>query len=282
MCEVARAGRPSRRSPARWASDSRSGELERLRSHAAYCKPCRKAMQGWRPGAFGLALALEQAPPPKALAAPPVFGAAGIALAASSAAGVGWLARTLQPAGRALRSRWAAYVVAAACLALAAGVVLREDTVRRFVLFESVGPAVQLVRAPDAGAAGLGSSRDGAQTSTRSSSSVTRTAIAQTGSQPQQTAATAGVPAATGNEASPATGGTGGDASPAPATRPVDQDTRRRHDRRRDAERERHARGSRRLRRASVGRRHRRREQRRGLREAAQGDSPDARARRDG
>ena len=36
-----------------------SGELERLRSHAAYCRPCRKAMQGWATGAFGLALALE-------------------------------------------------------------------------------------------------------------------------------------------------------------------------------------------------------------------------------
>ena len=195
------------------------GELERLRSHAAYCKPCRKAMQGWRPGAFGLTLVLHQAPPPKALAAPPVFGAAGVALAASSAAGAGWLARTLRPAGRVLRSRLAAYVVAAACLALAAGVVLREDTVRRFVLFESVGPAVQLVRAPDAGAAGLGSSRDGVQTSTRSSSSATRTAIgAQTGSQPQQTAAAASVPAATGGEAPPATETTDDEGPPATET----------------------------------------------------------------
>ena len=58
-----------------------AGELERLRSHATYCRPCRKAMQRWRPGAFGLALALEQAPPPEALAAPPVFGAAAGALA---------------------------------------------------------------------------------------------------------------------------------------------------------------------------------------------------------
>ena len=176
-----------------------SGELERLRSHAAYCKPCRKAMQGWRPGAFGLALMLDQAPPPKALAAPPVFGAAGVALAAPPVTGAGWLARTLQPAGHALRSRWAAYVVAAACLALAAGVVLREDTVRRFVLFESVGPAVQLVRAPDAEASRPDLGAAAKVASLQTASRVTSASIGgQTATLAQQAAARPAVPSSPG------------------------------------------------------------------------------------
>ena len=83
-----------------------SGELERLRSHAAYCRPCRKAMQGWPAGAFGLALALEQAPPPKALAAPPGFDAASSPAPRPPGRGGGWreLDHAVGPVGRVLKS----------------------------------------------------------------------------------------------------------------------------------------------------------------------------------
>ena len=172
-----------------------SGELERLRSHATYCRPCRKAMGRWTPGAFGLALALEQAPPPEALAAPPVFGAAAAALAGPAAA-AGLLARLLLPAGRALRSRTAAYVVAAACLALAAGLALNEEAVRQFVVFESVGPAIELVRAPRAEAASPDRSRDGAAESAATSAGTGASSFGvQSGIRPGQTAAGAAAPA---------------------------------------------------------------------------------------
>jgi DNA-directed RNA polymerase specialized sigma24 family protein len=189
-----------------------SGELDRLRSHATYCRPCRKAIGRWRPGAFGLALALEQAPPPpEALAAPPVFGAAAVVLAPPAAAG--WLARMLLPAGRVLRSRTAAYVVAAACLALAAGLALNEEAVRQFVIFESVGPAVELVRAPGAEAATPDRGRDGAEKSTAASSGVSRASLGvQSGIQSPQTAAGTAAPA-TPADGSPAAETTDGAAA---------------------------------------------------------------------
>ena len=186
-----------------------SGELERLRSHATYCRPCRKAMRRWRPGAFGLALALEQAPPPEALAAPPVFGAAAVALAPPSAA-AGWLAWMLLPAGRVLRSRTAAYVVAAACLALAAGLALNQEAVRQFVVFQSVGPAIELVRAPGAEAATPDRSRDGTGSAATTSSGVSSASLGvQSGTQPRPTAAGTAVPA-TSADGSPAAAPKGG------------------------------------------------------------------------
>jgi DNA-directed RNA polymerase specialized sigma24 family protein len=184
-------------------------ELERLRRHAAYCRPCRKAMQGWRAGAFGLAVVLATPPPPPGLAASPVFGAAADA---SAAAGAGLFVWALRPAGRVLKSRAAAYVVAAACLALAVGTVLSDDTGRRFVLFESVGPAVQLVREPDAQATGPG--RDAGEMSATTSSGVARALIGAqngvlTGAQQRQTPGGTTVPDLSGRGATPAPEATG-------------------------------------------------------------------------
>jgi DNA-directed RNA polymerase specialized sigma24 family protein len=174
-----------------------SGELERLRSHATYCRPCRTAMRRWRPGAFGLALALEQAPPPpEALAALPVFGAAAVAPALPATV-AGLLARMLLPAGRVLRSRTAAYLVAAACLALAAGLAFNDEAVRQFVVFESVGPAIELVRAPGAEAAAPDRARDGTATSGATSTGAGRTAFSvQSGTQARPPAAVTPVPEA--------------------------------------------------------------------------------------
>ena len=51
-------------------------QLQRLRLHAAYCRPCRRAMRRWGAAPVGLAAVLEPASLPEALAAPPVFGGA--------------------------------------------------------------------------------------------------------------------------------------------------------------------------------------------------------------
>jgi DNA-directed RNA polymerase specialized sigma24 family protein len=162
------------------------GELERLRSHAAYCRPCRRAMKGWPAGAFGLALALEQAPPPKALAAPAGFATASVAVAAGAGGGGSWIARILRPVGRALKSRPAAYVLAAACLTVAAGAVLHQQGVGPSVLFESVGPAVRLIKAPAAAAHGSSHSPTQQAASTKTSSASSR---ALAGVQPPPVAA---------------------------------------------------------------------------------------------
>ncbi len=126
-------------------------ELQRLRRHAAYCRPCRAVMKSWAGGSVGLAVLLEGASPPLALATVPVFGGAGASsVDVPAAAGAGVLGRMLRPAGRVLRGRAVAYVVAVACIALAAGVVLRQEGVRQFVVAESVGPAIRLVIQPPA------------------------------------------------------------------------------------------------------------------------------------
>ena len=63
-------------------------QLQRLRLHAAYCRPCRRAMRAWGAAPVGLAAVLETAPLPKALAAPPVFGATDAASVPAPRAGV--------------------------------------------------------------------------------------------------------------------------------------------------------------------------------------------------
>ncbi|MGE5228622.1 MAG: RNA polymerase sigma factor, partial [Deltaproteobacteria bacterium] len=42
-------------------------QLQRLRLHAAYCRPCRRAIRSWGAAPAGLAAVLEQAPLPEAL-----------------------------------------------------------------------------------------------------------------------------------------------------------------------------------------------------------------------
>jgi len=124
--------------------------LRRLHRHAAYCKPCRAAMKTWGDGPVGLAVLLEPGPLPQALAVPPVFGMPEPGdLTAAAAASV--FGRGLRSLGRFLRSRAAAYVLAAACLAFAGGLILHEGRARPFFLAESVGPAIRLVVQPSAG-----------------------------------------------------------------------------------------------------------------------------------
>ena len=136
-------------------------ELRRLRRHTAYCRTCRAVMKGWGGAPIGLAVLIKSPPVPQALAMAPVFGGGAPAGEAALAAGTGPLGRILWPVGRVLRSRSAAYVVAAACIALAIGVAFHQQDVRRFVLTESVGPAIRLVIAPpaEARAAGEGPGR---------------------------------------------------------------------------------------------------------------------------
>ena len=125
-------------------------ELRRLRRHTAYCRTCRAVMKGWGGAAIGLAVLIKPPPVPQALTMAPVFGGGAPAGEAPLAAGAGPLGRILRPVGRVLRSKSAAYVVAAACIALAIGVAFHQEGVRQFVLTESVGPAIRLVIAPPA------------------------------------------------------------------------------------------------------------------------------------
>ncbi len=176
-------------------------QLQRLRLHAAYCRPCRRAMRAWGAAPAGLAAVLETAPLPPALAAAPVFGAAGATAAPSPHAGLG---AALRPAAGLLRSRAAAYVVAVACLALAAGVAINAQGVRPFILFQSVGPAVQLVTgAPDE--AQTGARQDGQETAQPAPSAVTGASFIAAGSQLQ--AATPAVQTSSAAPAAPAEGG---------------------------------------------------------------------------
>jgi len=117
-------------------------ESRRLQDHAAYCKPCRRALRSWGSVPVGLAVVFPEAPLPQPLAAPPVFesGASEVAPAAPAGMGV-----TLHRVRRTVRGRAFAYVVAAACLALAVGVLAHSQTLRPRILFESVGPAIRLV-----------------------------------------------------------------------------------------------------------------------------------------
>jgi DNA-directed RNA polymerase specialized sigma24 family protein len=103
-------------------------EMNRLREHAAYCRDCRRTMKTWRGGAAGLALFLRDEPPPLELERTPVFGFASPNLPALSvAAGSGALKRRLAPAWRMATSKAAAYVVAAACIALAVAVAAQPQ-----------------------------------------------------------------------------------------------------------------------------------------------------------
>ena len=102
-------------------------------------------MKTWGEEPVGLAVLLVQWPLPQALATPPVFGATAApgdlpGLAATTMAG-----RALLPFGRFLRSKAAAYALAAACIALAAGLALHEGGARNIFFAESVGPAIRLV-----------------------------------------------------------------------------------------------------------------------------------------
>ena len=65
-------------------------------------------------------------------------------------------------------------MIAAACLALAAGTVLHQQGVGPSVLFESVGPAVRLIRAPDATAHESDRSHAQQETSAKTSSASSR------------------------------------------------------------------------------------------------------------
>jgi DNA-directed RNA polymerase specialized sigma24 family protein len=157
-------------------------QLQRLRLHAAYCRPCRRAMRTWGAAPVGLAAVLEPAPLPQALAEPPVFGGA-IAAAPVPSPRAGLLA-TLRPAAHFLGSRTVAYLVAVACLALAAGVAINAQGVRPSLLFQSVGPAVRLVTGTS-GEAQPGPRRVDREAALPSPSVVTRASFVTAGSQPQ-------------------------------------------------------------------------------------------------
>jgi hypothetical protein len=212
-------------------------ELRRLRRHTAYCRTCRAVMKGWGGAPIGLAVLLEQPPLPQALAAAPVFGGrpAGEALVA---AGTGVLGRILQPVGRALRSRSAAYLVAAACIALAVGVAFRQEGVRQFVLAESVGPAIRLVIAPPAEAGKPAKDRDAPAASARPAANGSEAASGSAASsqpldvvsQPLDVVSQPAIQAASGGDArvgtrqggsDPATEATSGDTSAAGASSAV-------------------------------------------------------------
>ena len=123
--------------------------LARLRRHAGYCRPCRKVMRTWTAAGVGLAAVLLPPPPPESLAAAPVFGdVVGPAPDAGRSRPLLLLplARTVQ----ALRGRAAAWVIAAACLALAGGLVVQGLGLRPVVLMQSVGPTIRLIVAPPA------------------------------------------------------------------------------------------------------------------------------------
>ena len=115
-------------------------ELRRLDEHATYCRPCRRTMKEWGGRVIGLALFLEAAPLPPALETTPVFGSpVPIAGALGAAAGYGLVRRALGRTGRILKSRAAAYALAAACLALSIGIVTQlPQGERSFVLLSGV------------------------------------------------------------------------------------------------------------------------------------------------
>jgi DNA-directed RNA polymerase specialized sigma24 family protein len=115
-------------------------ERSRLRSHAGYCRPCRTVMKDWTWTGAGLAMVLIPPPLPQALAATPVFGEVLARPAVSPAH-----RRVLGAARRTLRARTTAWVLAAACLAVAMGVTVRDLGVQPLVLAESVGPAIRLI-----------------------------------------------------------------------------------------------------------------------------------------
>jgi hypothetical protein len=83
-----------------------------------------------------------EAPLPQALAAPPVFGGEPSEVVPAAPVGA---AVALRRVRRTVRGRAFAYVVAAACLALAVGVFVHSQTLRPTILFQSVGPTIRLV-----------------------------------------------------------------------------------------------------------------------------------------
>ena len=124
--------------------------VRRLRRHAAYCRPCRAVVETWRGGAVGLAVLLGPWPLPEALDAAPIFGAIAEPADRAAVAGAGRPGGGLRSLGHLLRGRAVAYAVAAACVALAAGVALHDGRTRTFIFAESVGPAIRLVVQPSA------------------------------------------------------------------------------------------------------------------------------------
>jgi RNA polymerase sigma-70 factor, ECF subfamily len=124
-----------------------ANEVHRLREHAGYCRPCRRTMKGWRVGAIGLALVLDEGSLPQALEVPPVFGAAkGLpASLDASPTRAGALARI----GRALKSRAVAYAVAAALAAACIGLATQlPRTTMGFVVLRSGVPYLPLATQP--------------------------------------------------------------------------------------------------------------------------------------
>jgi DNA-directed RNA polymerase specialized sigma24 family protein len=111
-------------------------EADRLQQHAGYCRHCRRTMADWREGPMGLALLLEEPALPAALETPPVFSTRAVATAAGVAGSSG-LARALGRTGRLLKSKKAAYVLAAACLALSVGLAAERPTVERTLVVVS-------------------------------------------------------------------------------------------------------------------------------------------------
>jgi DNA-directed RNA polymerase specialized sigma24 family protein len=130
-------------------------ELSRLQRHAAYCRPCRRVLKGWSGVGLGLGAVLAAPSLPEALATTPVFADAAVPLAAASAL-PGLVPRAVTRTGRVLRGRALAWTVAAASLALVAGVVIHGVGPHSSVLWQSVGPAIRLVDAPPAAAAVTG------------------------------------------------------------------------------------------------------------------------------
>jgi DNA-directed RNA polymerase specialized sigma24 family protein len=138
--------------------------LTRLRRHAGYCRPCRKVMKSWTAANVGLAAVLMPPLLPEALAAAPVFGDVVDGLVPGAGQSRGGIPLPVARVARALKGRAAAWVLAAACLALAAGLVVNGLGLRQSVLMQSVGPAIRLIVAPPADgsepAAARGAGRD--------------------------------------------------------------------------------------------------------------------------
>ena len=191
--------------------------LARLQRHAGYCRPCRKVMKTWTAAGVGLAAVLMPPPLPEALAAAPVFGDVD-----GPVPGTGWgrpgvLLLPLARVGRALKGRAAAWVVAAACLALAGGLVVHGLGLRPVVLMQSVGPAVRLIVAPPAD----GSEPAAARGAGRETTTTTAPAIGISGDGAAgPTAASSVGPAQPGTPADTAQPGTPADDTAPPGETP--------------------------------------------------------------
>lgn len=191
-------------------------ELRRLRDHAGYCRPCRKTMRSWGAGPIGLALFPTDAPLPRALDEAPVFAATGgqdpAAMAAITGgavlAEVGAVAAMAAQLRRAVRSRAAAYLVAAACLTAVAvmAVYVSQHDVR--LVPEPVSAPVSLLLPPQHQPQHPATVRTARSGAAKSGATVTvRKTLQKSGAGEQQTvvAETASVivarPTASGGEA---------------------------------------------------------------------------------